>query len=139
MPLLERYHPDISNGGCSVDHMCLAYSGIATLRLEDIIKPTLENIQRLRVSIYRQPCACGLEKPAQVINAVGVVGMIMCIENRIQCRNLGGKHLLPQVRRCVNKQCRIALLYQHAGTAAPVFWVFRVASPPILGHFRDAT
>ena len=74
------------------------------------------------------------EQRAQVVDAVGVVGMLVGIEHAVEPIDFGIEELLAQIGRGVDKDtgnaARAASLDQKRGAPAPVLRIVRVASAP---------
>ncbi len=83
------------------------------------------------------------EQCAQVVDAMGVVGVLVGVEDRIQPVDLGRQQLLAQVGRRIDQDAghaaAFAALDQQRGAAAAVLGIAGIADAPAERRPRDAT
>ncbi len=113
--------------------------GGAGRRLEAIGKTGDEAMARHRIEIARHAAFHGVGDHAQIVDAVGVVSVVVSEQHGIQRIGTHAQKLLAQIRRCIDQHTRNAArsapLNQHRAAAATVLRVGRIALPP---HGADA-
>ncbi len=74
------------------------------------------------------------DERAQIIDAMGVIGMIMREQHGIEMAHIRRKQLLAQIRRCVDQDARSALagdaLHKERAAATAILRVGRIARTP---------
>ena len=82
------------------------------------------------------------EETAQVVDAVGVVGVLVGEEHRVEAVDLGVKQLLAQIGRGIDQDAgdaaAVTPLDQQRGPPAAVLGIFRIADAPAEGRPWDA-
>ena len=96
--------------------------------------------RRIEIDIDTLP---GLdEKAAQIVDAVGVVGVLVGNQHRVEPFHIGRKKLFAQVRAGVDQNTGRAplpgLLDQQTTAPPPVLWIIRIARAPAGSRTRHA-
>src|SRR5262249_58724405 len=114
----------------------------ARRRLQAIGEALVKRAGGALVDIERDALAAVNEQAAQVVNAVGMVGMLMRIEHGVEPIDLGVKQLLAQIRRRIDQDTGNAragaALDQKRGAAPAVLGIARIAVAPAERWTRHA-
>ena len=111
-------------------------------RLEAIAEPGVHHRRGLFVEVNVDQSPPPHEQRTQIIDAMGVVGMLVGVENAVEPIDLGVEQLLAQIRRGVDQDPRdaagIATLDQERRAAAAVFRIVGIAGAPAQRRPRHA-
>src|SRR5205807_1971757 len=111
-------------------------------RLEAIPEPGAHRLRGRLIEIDVDPPAPVDEQAAQIVDAVGVVGVLVGEQHRVEPVHLGIEQLLAQVRRGIDQDpgnaCAVAPFYQQRGAPAPVPGIARIAGAPTQCRARNA-
>ena len=114
----------------------------ARRRLEAVSEALAHGAGRGLVQIDIDAPATVDEQRAQVVDAVGVVGVLVRVEHRVDPIDVGVEQLLAQIRRGVDQHPgdagAVAALDQQRGAAAAVLGILRVAVAPAEPGARNA-
>ena len=80
---------------------------------KDIAEPHAQPPQRLVRGIARQRRAAAHAQGAQVIDAVGVIGMIVGPQHTVDPADPGGEQLVPQIGRRIDQEPRSVIAFHH--------------------------
>ncbi len=102
-------------------------------------KRRVEDVQRLARAVDRNGRLPGrLLQEAHIVDALGVVGVVVGVEDRAHLPDAGIQALRAQVRRGVDQDRGVALPQGNRDTAAPVLRVVGIAVAPMRPQQRDA-
>ncbi len=95
------------------------------------------------VGPYRTRVAAVDIEDAQLVDAMGVVGMLMGAEHGIERVDAARQHLLAQIRRGIDQDARCArpcpaALEQQRAAQAPVARLLGIAGAPLIADARHA-
>src|SRR4051812_19197763 len=111
-------------------------------RLEAIPEPSAHRLRGRLIKIDVDPPAPGDEQAAQIVDAVGGVGVLVGEQHRVEPVHLGIEQLLAQVGRGIDQDpgdaCAVAPFYQQRGASAPVPGIARIADAPAQCRARNA-
>src|SRR5262245_28364875 len=114
----------------------------ARRRLEAIIEARAHRLRGGLVQIDVDPPPPVEEEPAQVVDAVGMIGVLVGEEHGVQPVDLGVEQLLAQVGRGVDQHAGnahpVAPLHQQRRPAPPVPGIAGIAVSPAQGGTRNA-
>ncbi len=109
---------------------------------EAIGEACLERAHGVGGSVDRQTLALQQIDRPQVINAVGVVGMVVRVPDGIERRDIGGEQLVAEIRRGVDQDAGDALvrflLHQHRAAPAAVLRIGGITRTPVIADARHA-
>ena len=109
-------------------------------RFKAIAKALMQASRSFLICIYIDPLATVNRKPAQIIYPMNVIGMSVGEKYPFSKFHTGIQHLFAKIRPGINNYCCCSSIFdaldQYRSTAAAVFQVFRVASPPIIANTR---
>src|SRR4051794_13237628 len=116
---------------------------VAALRRDEAIgEPRHDVLGGRLVEVDRNAPALVQHDRTQIVDAMGLVGMLMGQEYRIDVIDIGVDQLLAQVRRGVDYDPRGAVraraLDHQRATAAAVLWIVGIAGAPAEGRTRYA-
>ena len=116
---------------------------VAALRRDEAIgEPRHDVLGGRLVEIGRDAPALMQHHRAQIVDAVGLVGMLVGQEHRVEVIDFGVDQLLAQIRRGVDHDARDALarraLDQQRAAAAAVFGIVGIAAAPAERRARHA-
>jgi len=102
----------------------------------------MHRLRRIVVEIDVDRAALLDVERAQVVDAVGVVGVLVGVEHGIEVIDVGCQELLAQVRRSVDQHAGdssgAAPFDQKRSAPAPVLRITRIAGAPAQGRARHA-
>ena len=112
-------------------------------RHEAIAEAGVHGARRRLVHVDVDAAALADENRAQIVHAVGMVGVLVGDEHAVEPGHLGLKQLLAQVRRTVDQHARVvalgvAALDQQAAAPPAVLRIVGVAVAPAERHARHA-
>ena len=136
--LRERGDEEIAQHHRRFEIMGRAGCGIAGGAEEHIIKARFQHRECCGVGPHVHRAAHGMEDLAQIINAMGVIGMIMGDDHRIKVRHPGRQQLFAAIRPAIDQHGLAGGLNQYGDAAAAVLRVFRVAQAPVPCPIRPA-
>src|SRR5579862_6947624 len=106
----------------------------ARRRLEAIAEALVHGLRGGFIEIYIDQTPAFDEQRAQVVDAVGVVGMLVRIEDAVEPIDVGVQELFAQIGRRVDEDpCNagvVAALHEQRGAPAPVLRIFWIAVAP---------
>ena len=112
-------------------------------RLKAIAEAHAHDLRRGRVEVDVDPAAAAQKERAQIVHAVGMVGMFVGVEDAVEPIDLGIEKLLAQIRRSVDQDARdpavvAAPLDKERRASAAVLRIVRIAHSPAQRRPRDA-
>src|SRR3984893_10217265 len=111
-------------------------------RLEAIAETPVQKIRRARIEIGVNALTLHQRQRPQIVDAVGVVGVLVGEDHPVEPLHFGAEQLLAEIRRSVDQRRGAAracgFLDEKRAAAAAVFRVCRVARAPALSHARNA-
>src|SRR5262249_8589074 len=106
----------------------------ASRRLKAVAEALVQRLRGTLINVDRDALAAVDEEPAQVVDAVGMIGMLVRVEDGLERVDLGVEELFAQIRRRVDQHPGgadgAAALDQQRGAAAPVLGILRIAVAP---------
>src|SRR4051794_12480954 len=116
---------------------------VASLRRDEAIgKPRHDVFRGRLIEINRNPPSLMQHDRAEIVDAVGLVGVLVGQEYRIDVIDVGVDQLLAQVGRGIDHDPRGAVragtLDHQRAAAATVFWIVGIAGAPAEGRSRYA-
>ena len=112
MYLSEGRNVNIANTEGTIDQVGCGNWGIIPCGGKNVVEPVRDALDRIRVAIYRYTATLQNHKPTQIIYAIHMVGVIMCVKGSIQVHQVGRQTLLPQVRSGVYNQISCITLHK---------------------------
>lgn len=126
------------------DHQCIGqqlsgYGGrIAVAAMKCIGKTGLQRVERCCPRKPADRCAPCMVKLAKVIDAVTMVRVIVCPDDRIKIADLCGKQLFAHIGTGIDKDACGRRCNQNRGARSAIAGFRGVASPPIIADPRDS-
>src|SRR5262245_9305054 len=114
----------------------------ARCRLEAVVEARAHRLRGGLIQIDVDPPPAVQEEPAQVVDAMGTVGVLVGEEHPVQPVDLGVEQLLAQVGRGIDQHAGdahpVAPFHQQRRPAAPVPGIAGIAGSPAQGGTRNA-
>ncbi|MNT29051.1 hypothetical protein D3C72_1647760 [compost metagenome] len=115
---------------------------IAVMAFENIVEPPRQGVVRGRVHPRLNPSPRMNGENSQIVDTVGLIRMVVGIENGVDMGDPRHQGLLSQVRRGVDQDAggsvRTATARQHGAAGAPISGLARITVAPIAIAARHA-
>ena len=115
--------------------------GTARWRREAIAEARTHRLPDRIVHIDRNAPARAQRQGPQVIDAMRVVGVVVRVDDGVDCAHLRGQQLLAQIGRRVDENCRRPVwtlpLHEAGAAPSPVLGVGRIARAPVLDRCAE--
>ncbi len=152
MILVKGPHGDRPGGSLDPEHASqgrqrqrVADRRIGALPLEHIAEPSHQPLVGIGVHVAGRAPALADPEGAQVVDAVGLVGVVVGVEHRVHAADAGRGGLLAELRRGVDHHGGLggpvdvgAAAHQHRAAGAAVPRIGRVAHAPVAVRTRHA-
>ena len=136
--LRERGDAQITQHYRLFEIMGRAGGGIAGGAEEHIIKARFQHRECCRAGPHVDRAPHGVEDLAQIIDAMGVIGVIMGDNHRIKVRDPGRQQLFAAIRPAIDQHGLAGGLHQYGDTATAVLGVAWITQAPVPCPIRPA-
>ncbi len=106
--------------------------------LEGVPEPGAEVLHGVRRGVGRDPLLLERVEAAHVVDAGGVVGVHMRIEERVDATIVAAQHLVAEIRRRVEEEGDVVDADQRGGAESSVAWVRRATDLAVAADHRHA-